>query len=143
MKIQQIAALNPGSPYHDTVLAEHVRVDSSWREIEIGSVAQIERDVQMVGLRLAGSTWLDFEAGEIKSEKGEGLQIEIQLVTDNDDGTGHRFYFASARGESLVSFRSETPLPEHVRLRTLKIRSEIPFDVESIIWTTYDTSDRK
>jgi len=127
--------------YHNTTLAEDVTFTSNWQEIDISGLAKIERDSQMVGFKLKEPYWVDFDLGELKSGTGEIVRLEVRLVTQ--EGKIYPTYFGNARGKRLVSYRPETLLEPGEKLEKLQFRCDVPFEAESIIWTTYNIKDMK
>jgi len=127
--------------YHDTLLSENFDITPDWKEIDIRGIAKIERDRQMVGIRLQDPYEIDFEAGVLRNGTGQVIEPEVRLVTDK--GKIYRMYFGNARGKHLANYRPEVLLSDDEIPDKLQIRCNTPFQVSRVLWTTYNIKDLK
>ena len=124
-------------------LAENVRVNSDWQEIRFEEPLKGEKQVQKVMLSIDGyeHNLHDNDFGKIRLTDGTFVNPEIQIVDENDkiyqlrDGTrlGNSVGFSPDQ-----EIHGTYEFPRDVAYKSVKIRSDKPFQCSRIYWYDHD-----
>ena len=122
-------------PFSDIVLAENTSISSEWQEIDVTDRIMLKGDDRFVAVKLQEPFIGDFEKKGIQGPDGQIFHPEIIIV--DSDGIEYALTYRGFLGRMKPIYGNLSQLPPDKVYRTMRIRSEIPFQASEITWTYY------
>jgi hypothetical protein len=133
-------------PYLDREIAGQTTISHQWLEITPEQPLRPERQVQYLYIHTAPFD-PDYRAWGIRFPDGSVVTPEVQLV--DQDGSLYSLKSSSfsledrTRSNIVSGIGFKADIPKDKVYRTVRIRSDKPITVSSIVWRCYDPRDRK
>jgi len=124
-------------------VAENVQVTTEWTEITSEQLLEPTKQVQKVQLLIEGYKHdihkNDFE--NITLSDGKKIKPEIEII--DEAGKTYKLKDSERLGNLIgfsvdEKFHDSHSFPNDVKYKTIRIRSNVPFQCEKIIWYDYD-----
>lgn len=126
-----------------TIVAENAQITSEWLEIKPEKPLETAKLVQNVQLLIEGykSDIQNSDFGDITLSDGTRINPEIEIVDEN--GKVYKLKDSHRIGNLIgfsvdEKFHGSHSFPKDVKYKTIRIRSDKPFQCEKVIWYDYD-----
>ena len=136
------------NPYLDREISGAVTLTSEWLEITPEEPLRTERQVQYLYIYTMEPFDPDNESWGIRFPDGLTVVPQVQLVDHNGNSyrlRGSSFSLADRTRADVISgigFHA-SDLPQDRDYRMIRVRSDRPVRVSSIVWRNYNPRDRK
>ena len=131
------------SMHKKQTIAENVQVTTEWTEITSEQLLEPTKQVQKVQLLIKNykDDIQNPDYGNIMLSDGTKVKPEIEIIDEN--GKVYKLKDGSRNGDSIgfsVDKKSHGSysFPKDVKYKTIRIRSDEPFQCEKIIWYDHD-----
>ncbi len=143
--VYSVKAINESvrSMHRKQTVAENVQVTTEWTEITSEQLLEPTKRVQKVQLLIKNykDDIQNPDYGNITLSDGTKVKPEIEIIDEN--GKVYKLKEGSRNGD-LIGFsvdeksHGSPSFPKDVKYKTIRIRSDEPFQSEKIIWYDYD-----
>jgi hypothetical protein len=126
------------NPYVDTIVAENVKVEKSWSQVDFMSPVRAERAIQLIQF--------EFDSPVPEFDPTKGFPVirksgpEIRLRDDRGNVAEMRF---SGGNERVIEFYPDEKLSQGRNYVGISVQGPLELNVKKVIWRCFDPQDRK